>query len=124
MSVHFSLRLGNYDFASTCKDWCLSLRTDYGNLSEMWPENDMPDIDGMLPSDIVDLIESRLDSYWYTSRRAESKEKIARIRAHAHEIDLDWLDQKINAAEAGLAVLRQQRQDIGEAADKALAVRS
>jgi len=109
--IFWTLELGRYNWASTEDVWCLTLRTPYGQVSETFPKDDKPEVDPewTTPSEILDLIEARLDSYWISTRRAETKEKIAEIRRHSNEIDAAWLDQKIKQAEDKLHSLRQLR---------------
>lgn len=109
MSTHYYMDLGRYNLASTKKEWMLALVTTRGRVSETWPEDDKPEVCGLLPSEVLDLIDSRLDSYWYKSSRDKDKAEIATIREHANEIDIDWLDGRIKAAESKLAELRERR---------------
>lgn len=109
--IFWTLELGRYNWASTEDVWCLVLRTPYGQVSETFPKADKPDIDPerTTPSEVLDIIEARLDSYWISTRRAETKTKIAEIRQHSNEIDAAWLDQKIKQAEDKLYILRRNR---------------
>lgn len=112
VSAYYSINLGRYNFAGTEKDWCVSLYTSFGNVSETWPEDAKPDIDGLLPSEVLDLIEERLDSYWINTGRKERKEKIAQIRGHVKEIDAAWLSARIAATENELADLKYRLADV------------
>lgn len=109
--IFWTLELGRYNLASEEDVWCLILSTPYGQASETFPRDDRPDVDPewTTPSEVLDLIEARLDSYWISTRRAEAKAKIAEIRRRANEIDAAWLDQKIRWAEDKLSALRQLR---------------
>lgn len=109
--IIWTLELGRYNWASTEEEWCLSLQTPYGSVSERFPKDDKPeaDPDWTAPSEVLDLIEARLDSYWISTRRAETKAKIAEIRERSNEIDAAWLDQKIRQAENRLHALRRKR---------------
>lgn len=109
--IFWTLELGQYNWASTEDVWCLTLSTPYGQVSETFPLDDKPDVDPgwTTPSEVLDLIEARLDSYLYSTRRAEVKEKIAEIRQHSNEIDAAWLDQKIKQTEDKLHILCRNR---------------
>ena len=108
--IFWTLELGQYNWAKTEDVWCLTLRTPYGQVSETFPKADKPEVDPewTTPSEVLDLIEARLDSYWISTRRAETKEKIAEIRQHSNEIDAAWLDQKIKQAEDKFHFLRRK----------------
>lgn len=114
--IFWTLELGRYNWASTEDVWCLTLSTPYGQVSETFPKDDKPDVDPdwTTPSEVLDLIEARLDSYWISTRRAETKAKIAEIRKHSNEIDAAWLDQKIKQAEDKLHILRRNRAALDE----------
>lgn len=109
--IFWTLTLGQYNFAAAEDVWCLALRTPYGLVSETFPKDDKPEMDPewTTPSEVLDLIEARLDSYWISTRRAETKAKIAEIRQHSDEIDAAWLDQKIEQTEDKLRFLRRKR---------------
>lgn len=109
--IFWTLTLGQYNLATTEDVWCLALRTPYGQVSETFPQGDKPEVDPewTTPSEVLDLIEARLDSYWISTRRAERKAKIAEIRQHSNEIDAAWLDQKIEQTEDKLRILRRNR---------------
>lgn len=114
--IRWTLSLGQYNWAGTDEQWCLDLQTPYGYVSEMFPKEAMPDVDPnwTTPSEVLDLIEERLDSYWVSTKRAETKAKIAEIRKHSAEIDAAWLDQKIKQAEDHLHFLRRKRAALNE----------
>ena len=114
--ILLTLELGRYNWASTEDVWCLTLRTPYGQVSETFPRHDRPDVDPewTTPSEVLDLIEARLDSYWISTRRAETKATIAEIRRHSNEIDAAWLDQQIKQAEDRLHILRRNRAALDE----------
>jgi hypothetical protein len=114
--ILWTLELGRYNWAATEDVWCLTLRTPYGVVSETFPKDDKPEVDPgwTTPSEVLDLIEARLDSYWISTRRTETKATIAEIRRHANEIDAAWLDQQIKQAEDRLRILRRNRDALDE----------
>lgn len=107
MSATFSKDFGRYNFAGTEKSYCVALHTPYGNVSQTWPADDEPNISGCLPSDVLDLIDTRLASYVYTSRREQDKATIAVIREHAIELDVLYVQNRIAAARR--AIERDER---------------
>jgi len=109
--IFWTLTLGQYNLASIEDVWCLGLQTPYGQVSEIFPKDDKPEVDPewITPSEVLDLIEARLDSYWISTRRAATKAKIAEIRQHSNEIDAAWLDQKIEQTKDKLRILRRNR---------------
>lgn len=109
--IFWTLTLGQYNWASEEDVWCLTLFTPYGQVIETFPKNAKPEVDPewTTPSEVLDLIEARLDSYWISTGRAEKKETIAAIRQHSNEIDAAWLDQKIEQTEDKLRILRRNR---------------
>lgn len=111
MSAHVSFykHLGRYNWAGNEKDWCVQLNTPYGNVSEMWPEDDEPDLDDLLPSEVLQMIEDRLDHYWISTGREAKKAVIAAIRVHEIEVDAAWLDAEIERTERALSKLRDRR---------------
>lgn len=117
--IFWTLELGRYNWATEEDVWCLTLRTPYGQVSETFPKDKKPDVDPewTTPSEVLDIIEARLDSYWFSTRRAETKAKIAEIRQHSNEIDAAWLDQQIKQAEDRLRILRSNREALEEASN-------
>ena len=107
--IFWTLTLGQYNFAVAEDVWCLTLRTPYGQVSETFPNEPEVDPEWTTPSEVLDLIEARLDSYWISTKRAGTKAKIAEIRQHSNEIDAAWLDQKIEQTEDKLRMLRRKR---------------
>jgi hypothetical protein len=112
--VTYYKNLGHYNFAGHEKDWCISLITPYGRVNQTWPECEEPDIDDLLPSEVLALIESRLDSYWICTSREKDRATIAAIKEHAAEIDVAWLDAKIERTERLLMSMRKRRLDLVE----------
>jgi len=92
--AYYSKNLGRYNLCSNENDWHLSLHTSGGNFSETWPEDDEPYIDGLLPSQVMDLIEERLKSYWIATKRDETLARMAVWRERKDDFDLAWLQNK------------------------------
>jgi hypothetical protein len=110
--MYITKTLGRYNFANTAeKQWCVQMiMPDGKGLSETWPEEEEPDIDGVPPSQVLDLIEERLKSYWISTRREETLARIAAYREKSEELDDAWarrliasLERKIRELEIYLA---------------------
>ena len=71
------------------------LCTPTGNFSELFPLDDHEYHPSMLPSEVLDMIEERLDKYWLSSRRDEDKKRIAACRERIDEFDVAWLKNRI-----------------------------
>jgi hypothetical protein len=110
--AHYSIEIGRFNLASNEKDACLRLYTSGGNFSQTFPLDEQPEIDGLLPSKVMDLIEARLDSYWISTGREEDKKRIARWRIEQSDFDAAWLKAQIEHTEKLLKVLRNQLDDI------------
>lgn len=111
MSVEMNKHLGRYSLTSNEKHWRLCLYTPHGRISVLFSEDDEPEIDGLLPSEVLDLIEAGMKG-WYRSSHAEDAAIIAKIREHKHEIDLEWLEYRAVKAEERAADLRRKIADI------------
>lgn len=120
MNVLISKNLGRYNFAGNEKSWCVTLSTPFGTVSETFPEEDEPATDGEMPSEVLALIEGRLDSYWISTGREKTKATIAGIREHMTDIDCAWLESKAVYHErlgvtfrARLGALREEQAEAG-----------
>jgi hypothetical protein len=101
LSVSISKNLGRYNLCSNEKSWCLSLMI-HGHpvcksISETFPEDDEPDIHDVPPSEVVEIIAARVESYWISTSREESRKKIEAIREHAAELDDAWATKIIRS---------------------------
>jgi len=112
MRVYYTKQLGRYNWAGTEKNWNVSLSTDFGTVSEMWDADDEPEIDDLLPSEVLDIIEARCRYWWISTERDEKLERIAAIRAHKNEIDMAWLEKQAQIMEKRGARYRSQINDI------------
>ena len=84
-TVRISCSKGRYNLLSNDEQWCLRLATPHGNVSQTFDE-EPPYWGGV--EDALDLIEARLKSYLFSSRRDEDLQVIANIRAHLNECEL------------------------------------
>jgi len=100
MSVHFNLSHGSYNWAKpTEKQWQLSLWTPTGRFSQTFPDDEKPELSGALPSDVLDMLEERVKSFWIYTGREEDLKKCALIRERMAEFDEAWLRSEMNAAQ-------------------------
>ena len=106
--ARYYINLGRYNLCSNEKDWCLQLQTSGGNFSETWPEDEKPNVDGMLPSQVLDLIEEQLRSFWVSSGRDEKLKRMEEWRKRAHEYDEAWLLRRIEETEEQRANLSER----------------
>lgn len=106
--MYITKTLGRYNFANTAeKQWCVQMRMPDGKgLSETWPEDEEPDIDGVPPSQVLDMIEERLKSYWISTRREETLARIAAYREQAEQLDDAWARRQIEAHDRRIADLK------------------
>lgn len=122
MSVYHGTTTGAFDWAHPNeRQQQVYLRTPDGHFSETWPLDECDYDRDMLPSEVLDLIEKRLDSYWIsTRRRDETKKRIAACRERMGEFDMAWLKQRVENAEKELKEWQDRLQDmidaLGEAA--------
>ncbi|PVE25397.1 hypothetical protein DC522_05730 [Microvirga sp. KLBC 81] len=100
-------QLGRYNFAGSDKEWSVQIRLPDGKwLSEMWPEDKEPDIEGLPPSEVIELIATRLEEWWICTGREEKRERIAYARSVAAQMDHDWASAEIARLEKRIASLR------------------
>jgi len=99
--------LSRFNFASSEKQWQVQMRMPDGKfLSELWPHDEEPDIDGVPPSKILGLIEERLNAYLFKSGRDETLARIAAYREQAEQLDDAWARHQIAAHERVITDLR------------------
>lgn len=117
--AQIAVNLGRYNLASNGKSWCVTLYTSEGNFSETWPEDDKPDIDGLLPSEVMALMIDRLESYWIHTGRVEKLAKMIKWQESSHKFDEAYLVAQIERAEKAVLRLKvrlDQVQEVVEAA--------
>lgn len=87
---------GRYNLCSTEQEWQVVLRASNGTIiSELFPGDEEPDIDGVPPSDVVEMIAARLEGYLFKSGRDAERAKIAWFRENAEQIDSGWARKQI-----------------------------
>jgi hypothetical protein len=116
MATRIVKYLGNFNWCDrTDKDWQVSIILPNGEIiSMLWAEENEPDIDGMPPSEVVELMKKRSDELWIYTGRDELNRKAAWVAEHAAEIDRDWalsqidgLTKRIEHMSAEIEILRK-----------------
>ncbi|MBJ9709848.1 hypothetical protein [Burkholderia gladioli] len=104
--------LGRYNFASTEKEWCVQVLLPDGKwISEHWPENDEPCIEGEPPSEVLRMIVERLNSYWICTRREENLARIDAVRPMFGAMDDAWARQQIESHQRQIELLKNHLQE-------------
>ena len=103
MKVFISKSLGAYNLANPGqKRWSVELRVMGLQdsplvLSATWEEDDEPDIDGLSPSEVMDLLERRFGSYIIDTNREKKRAALAWMRENAEEIDKAWAAPRVES---------------------------
>lgn len=103
MNVFISKSLGVYNLAGPGKkQWLVELRVKGLRdlpvaLSATWEEDDEPDIDGLSPSEVMDLLERRFESYIIDTNREKKRASLAWMRENAEEIDKAWAASRVES---------------------------
>ena len=103
MNVFISKSLGVYNLAGPGKkQWLVELRVKGLRdlpvvLSATWEEDDEPDIDGLSPSEVMDLLERRFESYIIDTNREKKRASLAWMRENAEEIDMAWAASRVES---------------------------
>ena len=103
MNVFISKSLGVYNLAGPGKkQWLVELRVKGLRdlpvvLSATWEEDDEPDIDGLSPSEVMDLLERRFESYIIDTNREQKRATLAWMRENAEEIDKAWAASRVES---------------------------
>ena len=92
--ISFGKNLDRYNLCSNEQEWCLWLRSDYGNLSVCFDKDDEPSIEDALLEDLLPLFEERWKQYLYRSGKDKDAEVMAKLREHQDELDLHLCRQR------------------------------
>lgn len=87
--------LGRYDFCSTKEEWCVRIcglpaEAPSKVLAETWPADREPMIEGLLPSEVAELISERMESHLLDTSRESRREVVNWVRKHAEEVDAEY----------------------------------
>jgi hypothetical protein len=107
--------LARFNWARNEQQWQLCVRLpDNSFLSELWDEDDEPDVDlDTPPSEVVELISARLESYLMHSERDKKRQKIAYARTVYPELDRQWATRRIGEARDLIARMESLIADTG-----------
>ncbi len=116
-TTNFYCTRGSYNWAKPDeKQYLVSLVTPYGSISETF--EDEPEIEGLHPSDVLDIIEGRLKSYWISTDRESKLKTIAEIRKHSIEIDRQYIQSKIGLHELAIERLQASLENLESEGEK------
>lgn len=91
--------LGRFNLIGAEKNWQLVLVTSAGNASALFDEDNEPEIQNLVPGDVLDMIEERTRQGW-SSNQAKRLQGIAEIREQIDALDIAWLADALAVAEA------------------------
>lgn len=95
------------------------LITPAGNVDQVWPEGEANYEDDMLPSEVARLLRERLNSYLFSSRRAETLVTLDAIDKRANEFDLIFATKRAEQLEELAKDWRLKAQAIKEEIEEA-----
>lgn len=99
-TFYVNKNLGRYDLLSNDKDWCVSVNIRHPDsplpcINETWSENDCPDLDGLTPVQVIDLIEEKVNSYLYTSRKAKYEPFFKWVKENRKSLEIQHAKEQI-----------------------------
>ena len=101
MKCNYYSNLGHYNYCSNEKDWVLHLNVKDGEISRaistMFAEEDGDPAQGggIPPSEVLEIIAKRIESYWISTGREKDRETIDWMRKRVAEMDSAWASQRI-----------------------------
>lgn len=96
LSAYSYKHKGRFNIMSNEQQWQVVLRASTGTIvSEIFDDGAEPDIDGLPPSEVLELISAKLESYWISTDREKTREKINWFRENAEAIDAGWARREI-----------------------------
>jgi hypothetical protein len=92
MNVDMRSRRGNYNFIDPSQYQTeVWVRVDNRYMSETWADDMIaPDVDTMMPSEVVELIAERSKRWLYSSGRELLLANVTWVREHAEEVNDAW----------------------------------
>lgn len=117
MTVHISKSLGRYNWAGIEKSWCVVLLVKIGDgevlrIDETWEEDDEPLIDDQLPSEVLDQISKRLESYWINTAREAKRIVIGKMREVIKQADIEFVKDKLASLDKEIASWNSVLEDL------------
>lgn len=105
---------GRFNLCSNEREQQVVLCTEFGNVSETWPEGEAPYDYDMRPSEVAEIIRERVKSYWISTSRQEQIKKLDSIQANADRIDAEWMVNRADQLEAEAARLMSRAKALRE----------
>lgn len=81
-------------------------------LSETFNEDEEPDISDIPPSEVVEIISERLESYLYSTSRDEKRKVIKWCRENSELIDSIWAKDEIERKKASIKRIEDKIKDL------------
>lgn len=109
---------GSYNFADPReKRWQLHIALyDFGDtvrgVGVTFPEDEEPNVDGLPPSEVVELIAAKLSKLWLNTSRERDNAVVAFIRDNAAWVDRVWATQEIERNQQKIARLSKQNETL------------
>jgi hypothetical protein len=123
LSASYYKTKGRFNWASNEQEWQVVLRASNGmGISELWPLDEEPEIDGLPPSEVVEIIAKRLESYWINTEREAKRKKVEWFRQHAELIDSGWARNRIEGLRKQIDDLSRYVLDADTEAERAAAL--
>jgi hypothetical protein len=108
VSIH--KQFGRFNLLRANKSWCLQLRlpddAPARSIAETFNEDEEPDDSGP-PSEIVEIIAEKLESYLISTKRDETRKVIEWCRENADRLDHIWAEARINSLKLQIGRLNQ-----------------
>ena len=87
------------------KQWSVAIRVELSDksavgVSETWDHDDEPNlVADDWPEEVIPLLSERLESYWISTRRPESRGKLAWMLDNIDQINLVWAEARLSHAQ-------------------------
>ena len=107
MTVFFHKTLGQYNLCSNEKQWSLCLGYKDLRISERFDEDEEPELDDLLPSDVLCEIKNKKSKYWYSSSKEKDDEIIAKLEALSNEMDITYVKKEIEYKKKEISELEE-----------------
>ena len=111
--------LGRYDLCSGKKDWCVQIlnlpeNCPHRSINTSWQEDNEPEIEGLMPSEVIEIMSERIESFLYSSSREKDRETINWVRENSECLDSEWAKEMIDAKLRHIERLKQEIDDLQE----------
>lgn len=118
MRCFYYKNLGKYNLLNNEKQWqvyicfCPEEKGAHISFAETWGEENEPAIEGLLPSEVLSLIKDRLASYWISTNRQATLERMDDLEDDLPKYDIAWINARIQEKEKEIKVLQGQLEDL------------